>query len=191
LAVDGLLLRSLGPEDAEQLVQAVNESLEHLRPWMQWAQEPAKSVDSAVRLALAREAMDAGGDGSWGMFDATTDVERVIGGCGLHDRVGPGRRDIGYWVHPDFVGHGFATRAAAALTWVGFRCFDLESIEIYCDEANHPSAAIPRRLGYEHVRTVDDHRGAPSNTGRMMVWELTRDRWPSSPAARFTVTIPD
>ena len=47
-------------------------------------------------------------------------------------------------------------------------------IEIWCDEANHASAAIPRRLGYHLDRVADATPTTPSETGRMMVWVLDR-----------------
>jgi RimJ/RimL family protein N-acetyltransferase len=178
LIVDGLVLRTPSPEDAPAMVAAQNASLEHLRPWMLWAQRAAEEGDTALRLALAREAMDAGGDASWAMFDRVGTDEVVVGACGLHDRVGAGGRDIGYWVHVDWVGRGVATRAAAGLTWVAFERLGLERVEVHCDVDNQRSAAVPQRLGFTHVRTVEDARhSAPANTGRMMIWQLLRTEW--------------
>ena len=46
----------------------------------------------------------------------------------------------------------------------------LGRVEIHCDEANHRSAAIPRRLGYRLDRVEDDAIAAPGESGRSMVW---------------------
>lgn len=45
--------------------------------------------------------------------------DEVVGGCGLHRRVGPGGLEIGYWVHAAWTRRGIAaaagfTRVAAA-----------------------------------------------------------------------------
>ena len=44
----------------------------------------------------------------------------MLGGMGLHTRVGPRAREIGYWIRKDAEGRGYVTEAVAALTRVGF-----------------------------------------------------------------------
>ncbi len=169
-----IVLRRPDPQDAAAVVEAVNESLDHLRPWMAWAQQPAELEPTAVRLALAGAAFDLGGDATWTIFDGGSGV--VIGACGLHDRVGAGR-DIGYWVRVGWTGRGVASRAAAGLTSLGFEVLGLRRVEVRCDESNNRSAAVPRRLGFEYLGTVPGFCGAPSDSGRTMVWAMDREAW--------------
>ncbi|WP_326549327.1 GNAT family N-acetyltransferase [Micromonospora sp. NBC_01813] len=55
--------------------------------------------------------------------------------------------EIGYVVHPDSAGHGYATEAAYALLGLGFDQLGLHRIVARIDERNEPSARLARRLG--------------------------------------------
>jgi RimJ/RimL family protein N-acetyltransferase len=111
----------------------------------------------------------------------------VVGGTGLHERIGKNAREIGYWVCAGAVNRGIATEAAAALTKVGFEFMGLDRVEIHCDVRNVWSAAIPRKLGYVHEATLRRRAitvGAPADS---MVWTLFSDEYPGSPAAQIAI----
>jgi RimJ/RimL family protein N-acetyltransferase len=167
-----MIIRPYRVEDAPALAEAIEASVEHLRPWMPWiALEP--------RTLEQREAwiLDEAGE-AVGIFD--DDDRTVIGGTGFHSRIGEGGVEIGYWVHVDRVGQGIATRAAALLTTQAFERPEIDRVEIHCDEANVASAAIPRTLGYVLVSIEDDEVAAPGEIGRSMIWRMTRDLLESS-----------
>ncbi|MEA3078571.1 MAG: hypothetical protein QOF60_3479 [Actinomycetota bacterium] len=170
-AGEGLVLRRPDPIDAVAITEAIADSLDELRPWMPWAAEPPDIDQQAVRLAVIGEAFDAGGDAAYTVF--LDDV--VVGTVGIHDRVEPDAREVGYWLRTGWTGRGLMTRAVAALVRAAFDA-GVERIEIHCDEANRRSAAIPRRLGFTHVATVEEPRSAPADTNRTMVWELVGSR---------------
>jgi RimJ/RimL family protein N-acetyltransferase len=47
-------------------------------------------------------------------------------------------------------------------------------VEIRCDPRNERSAAVPRRLGFEHVATLAGDRAGRDGIARdTMVWQLT------------------
>lgn len=163
---DGLVLRAPDPIDAEAMADAINASLDHLRPFMAWATGPAAVDQQALRMAIGREAFEVGGDAGYTIFDGAD----VVGGIGLHHRGGPGVLEIGYWVRVDGEGRGVVTRSVRALAALAFE--RAERVVIRCDVANTRSAAVPERLGFTLVRIEDVEPAAPANTGRMMVWEL-------------------
>ena len=70
-----------------------------------------------------------------------------------------------------------ASAAAAAVTAVAFEVLGLERVEVRCDESNERSAAVARRLGFQCVATVEGFCGAPSDTGRTMIWVMRREAW--------------
>lgn len=178
-----LVIRCWNPEDAPLLADAVTASVQHLRPWMPWAHAEPEELETKVqRLRGFRAKFDADEDYVYAIF--TPDGREVVGGTGLHARVGADALEIGYWISVRHVGRGYATEAAAALTRVGFEIHRLERMEIRCDPRNHASASVPRKLGYTHEATlranVRDVDGAMRDT---MVWGLVRAEYAGSPSA--------
>jgi len=150
-----LVVRCWDPRDAPLLKDAIDSSLDHLRPWMPWARhEPQTLAEKVELLREFRGQFDVGADSIYGIFDAGE--ERVLGGTGLHPRIGPGGLEIGYWIRADAAGNGLATESTAALTRVAFDVAGVERVEIRCSPENHASAAIPRKLGYSEQTTPDD-----------------------------------
>jgi RimJ/RimL family protein N-acetyltransferase len=102
------------------------------------------------------------------------DEQSVVGGCGLHRRVGVEALEIGYWVNAAHTRRGYAAAAARALTEVALALPGIVRVEIHCDIANVASAAVPRGLGYRLDRVVDDRIEAPGEAGPLMVWVTER-----------------
>jgi RimJ/RimL family protein N-acetyltransferase len=165
------------------LQEAIMASLKSLRPWMPWAAQEPESVDAkAQRLRGFRASFDEDRDFISGIF--SPDESRVLGGTGLHRRVGDGAREIGYWIHAAHVGQGYATEAAAGLTRVAFEVDQVRRVEIQCDPTNERSAAVPRKLGYMHDATLRRRaltvEGEPRDS---MIWSLLREEYAGSAAA--------
>ncbi|HEX2077002.1 MAG TPA: GNAT family N-acetyltransferase [Longimicrobium sp.] len=179
-----LVLRCWQPQDAPLLAEAIAVSLDHLRPWMPWAHHEPEGLDAKVqRLRGFRGQFDLDQDYIYAIF--SPDEREVIGGTGLHPRVGPGACEIGYWISARHVGNGYATEAAAALTRVGFEVNALERLEIRCDPVNARSAAVPRKLGYTHQ---DTRLALVDGTSReTMIWALFAGEYRESHAAAAQV----
>jgi RimJ/RimL family protein N-acetyltransferase len=166
---EGIVLRRPRPEDGDALAEAIAASLEHLRPWMAWADDAATTPERrAAYLERVEQGWESGSDFAFLVLDP--DERAVVGAAGLHRRIGPRAIEIGYWVHVDHLGRGVATAVARALTDAALALPDVDRVEIHCDEANVRSAAIPRRLGYRLDRVEDDEVRAPAETGRSMIW---------------------
>jgi len=158
--------------DTDALVATVNASLDHLRPWMPWAQVPATTESIGTFLAGANAAWEAGTEFQYLM--AEPDTRSIVGCCGLHARLGVGALEIGYWVHVDHLRRGLASSAARALTEAAFGIDAVTRLEIHCDAANTASAGVPRRLGYRLDRVEAHPPSAPGETGRLVIWVLER-----------------
>jgi RimJ/RimL family protein N-acetyltransferase len=179
-----LVIRCYNPADAPLLENSVTESLNHLLPWMPWAAVEPEPLDAKIeRLRNFRARFDLGQDFTYGIFTPTQD--RLIGGAGLHTRIGPDALEIGYWLHKDFTNQGYATETAAALTRVGFEIHKVGRIEIHCAGTNLRSAAVPRKLGYTLDATLQKrgfHNGQPTSG---LLWSLFIEDYPKSPAIAF------
>jgi RimJ/RimL family protein N-acetyltransferase len=182
-----VILRRNRTADAAAVAKAVRQSLDHLQPWMPWAQPGAASVQAqAARLAEVEagwrrgtdfvyllvpedgagdEADLAGAEGT-----ATVAEDAVLGMIGLHRRLGPGAIEIGYWTHVAHAGRGYMTAAAKAITQVAEALDDVHRVEIHTDEANARSAAIPPKLGYRLDRVDTRRPEAPAESGRLQIW---------------------
>jgi RimJ/RimL family protein N-acetyltransferase len=160
-------------DDAEVIARAVGESLEHLKPWMPWADEQSSDAEfQRGRLRNQPQQRERAEEWQYGVHAKSDDA--FLGSIGLMTRRGPGTLEIGYWLHVDAGQRGLATNAARALTDVGLRVCGIERMIIACDEANVRSAAIPQRLGYALERVEQRAPEAPGETGRMQWWVTDR-----------------
>ena len=177
-----LTIRCWDPTDAPRLKEAVDLSLDHLRPWMPWAAHHPQPLQGSIDLLRRfRGNFDLGQDYVYGIL--TRDETMVLGGTGLHPRGGEGSREIGYWIRADQINKGYATEAAAALTRVGFEIEKLRRMGIHCDVNNARSAAVPPKLGYVHEATLRRRLRANDTFHDEMVWTMLAEEYPGSPAS--------
>ena len=157
-----LVLRCWDPRDAPLLKDALDSSLDHLRPWMPWARYEPEPLEAKVDLLRRfRGWFDLGQDFVYGIF--SRDEREAVGGSGLHTRAGEGALEIGYWIRASAVGRGYAREATAALARVAIRVCGVDRVEIRVDPANGASLRIPRALGFAEEATL--RRRLPGREG--------------------------
>jgi RimJ/RimL family protein N-acetyltransferase len=144
-------------------------------PWV--TEEPLAREARIELLERWRREWEAGGDVVVGLFLGTL----AVGGGGLHRRIGPGALEIGYWVHVDHVGRGYASEAASTLTTLAFTVPGIDRVEIHHDRANTASGAVPQRLGFAWAGESIDEVTAPGECGVEVRWSMTRDVWCARP----------
>ncbi len=166
-----VILKRNRPADADATARAVGESLEHLEPWMPWAEPRAATRHlQAARIAETEIGWQKGTDFVYAMRRPDGPEDEIVGIIGLHRRIGPRAAEIGYWTHVDYSGRGFMTAAAKAVTDAAEALDDVDRVEIHTDEANVRSAAIPRKLGYRLERVDVRRPEAPGESGRLQIW---------------------
>lgn len=181
-----LVVRCYNPSDAQLLADSVRESVEHLKPWMPWAHnEPEPFEEKAKRVLYFRGSFDMQKDYVYGIFNR--EETRLLGGTGLHMRLGENQLEIGYWIHKDFVKQGLVTESTAALIKVAFEIVHVHRIEIHCDPRNLASAAVPRKLGFTHEGTLRAKTPFLDRWSDSMVWGLLDSEYPNSPAVKAEV----
>ena len=185
IRTERLTIRCWEPRDAPLLKDALDSSLDHLRPWMPWALEEPRPLDEKMELLRHfRGRFDLGQDFVYGLFDR--EETEVVGGSGLHTRLGDGALEIGYWLRVSRLGAGLAREATAALTYVAFRVCQADRVEIRIDPANEASLRIPRALGFVEEGTLRRRLppGADGVPRDMVLFATFRHAFEESPHAR-------
>lgn len=185
-----LLMRPYAPDDAALVKDAVDTSLDHLRTFMDWAWAAPEPVGAVrKRLRAFRDAFRHGDDWIYGLFER--DGSALVGGAGLHRRVGPEALEIGYWIRASRVRRGLATEAAGALTRLAFEWCGAVRVEIHVDPANTASIAVAERLGYVREAKLRK-RLPPIRPGEPrrdeVVFSLLDEEYPASPSAQVAVS---
>ena len=181
LTGDLVILERVRPRHVDGLTEAINRSHAELLAFMDWMTEQPQTIQMSGEFVESSEAdWDAGITFNFAMTDPATG--EVIGVCGLMTRPGPKRLEIGYWVRTDRTGAGVATAAASLLTEAGLRIAGIGIVEIHHDAANVASGRIPDKLGYVEAVRREVEIDSPGECGIEVIWEITRERWLTSPA---------
>jgi RimJ/RimL family protein N-acetyltransferase len=175
-----LLLRPWTEADRPAFEQAVEESLDHLRPWLPWARAPLEEQWTELQAFLRKP--ESVHDVLYAIFNR--EETTVLGGIGVHHRGEDHEREIGYWLHRDATGAGLMTEAVREVTDAVFTALPIAAITIVCDPANARSAGVPGRLGYDLAGVFPVKIMTPDRT-EDMIWRVTREAW----QARKTGTV--
>jgi len=191
IETERLVIRCYDPKDALYLQKAVQESIEHLRPWMPWVKsEPEELKVKIERLREFRADFDLSKNYVYGVFDPKE--TQLLGGTGLHPRVGSNAFEIGYWIHVNHINKGYATEVSAALTKVAFEVENVNRVEIHCDPDNIRSAVIPKKLGYVFEATLRNRcENIEGELIDSMIWSLQKDDYLKSPCAKAKIVAYD
>lgn len=156
-STERLLIRTAKPGDGKAVFEAINASIDELKPWMPFAQneQSEQDVEANIRKAyinfLKREDLR--------LLVFLKETGELVASSGLH-RINWSvpKFEIGYWIDSRFSGKGLMTEAVNGVTDFAFRELKARRVEIRCDERNQKSRAIPERLGYslEGILKNDD-----------------------------------
>jgi len=169
LATDVATLHRITQTDIPEIVVAVNETLDLLKPWLPWAQQAATQDSIAAFVSESSQNWESGVEFQY----VIRHQNEVAGCCGLLTRMGPGTLEIGYWVRKKFQRRGIATAAAKVLTRSALSIPKVEQVAIRCDPENERSAGVPAKLGfYLHgiYERPPEMPGAPGHEERLMLW---------------------
>ena len=147
LTGERVLVRPYRPGDGRALWEAVEESREHILPWLPWGDTHKTPSDSEAFARRTHARWLLREDIGLAVWDRKG--ENYLGGSGLHrmDWDVPSF-EIGYWLRKSAVGRGYMTEAVWLITQMAFETLGANRIFIRCAVENHRSAAIPPRLGY-------------------------------------------
>jgi RimJ/RimL family protein N-acetyltransferase len=140
-----ITLRPPTASDAEQVYEAVRESLTDLVPWMTWC-SLGYSLEDARSWAV--ETSGARVEGAAFSFLILDPSGRVLGVVGLN-QINKEQRfaNLGYWVRSSASGHGIAADAVRQLERWAFEETSLERLEIVIAVGNARSQRVAEKAG--------------------------------------------
>jgi RimJ/RimL family protein N-acetyltransferase len=151
-----VLVRPYRPGDGPALWEAVEESREHIEPWLPWGPSHRCPDDSEALVRRANAKWHMREDLGMSVWDRSTG--RYLGGTGLHRMNWDiPSFEIGYWLRKTAEGHGYITETVRLLIQLAFDTLHANRLYIHCAVDNVRSSAIPRRLGFLHEGRLRNH----------------------------------
>lgn len=144
---DGVItLRSLAMDDLPGLMEAVQESVAEIMPWMDWCTPAYDEAFARSWLATLPKAWEAGTQYGLAIMDAQSG--KFLGGTGLnHINYTHRLANVGYWVRTSATGQGVASRAARLVGEFAAKQVGLLRAEIVVAVGNKPSLRVAEKSG--------------------------------------------
>ena len=148
-----LILRCPQAGDGMEFNAAVIESLSELQLWFGWAMETPTVEDSEAYMQYVTGRVAAEEELTWLLF--LKEKPTLIGVVSFHnlDWSVP-KLMMSFWVCTPYARNGYMTEAMQKLVDFAFETLGVYRVEIWCDSRNDRSAALARRLGFEHEGTL-------------------------------------
>lgn len=144
-----LIFRPLLEEDAELIYNAVMNSLENLKRFMDWAHKPQSIAAQLIRIRESQANFETGLEYDLSVFDQKTN-EFLISASLSRSRA-PNKKalNIGYWTSSHYCNKGLATIATKILTVLAFEHFNCDRVEIGCNKANQASLRVIEKCSFK------------------------------------------
>ena len=141
-----IILRSLKLEDAQALLNLVDQNRTFLEKWMCWVPDLKEFADARAFINHNLKLLEDGKGYSFGIW-LKGELIGEVGFMTIDDfnQVG----NIGYWLAHEHQGKGFITESLKRLVEFGFSTLNLNRQEIRVALNNSRSNLIPGRLGFE------------------------------------------
>jgi ribosomal-protein-serine acetyltransferase len=168
---DGIVVRTLAPDEDEILFALVDRNRERLHRWMPWEPMTRKPSDTRnfIERALASET-DREANGIW--IDG-----RLVGMIGMRVDVADGKGEFGYWIDAEVEGRGVVTRASERMLAFAFDELGLHRVELQAASTNTRSLAVADRLGMTREGISRESQRDPEGHHDMVRFGLLADEW--------------
>ena len=172
IETERLLLHAFRAEDAEQVLEAVDESREEIGRWMSWPPYLTEAEQSRREAGRSRERWEAGKSFDYTIRRRADD--RFLGAIMIEDpNWAVPSFNLAYWIRTSETGKGYVSEAVRAVTRTAFAALGAKRVQILCDEGNVRSARVAEAAGFrlEGVLRNEDRR--PDGTlGSTQSWSL-------------------
>ena len=148
LETENLILRPFKDDDVDDYFGVLDSP--EVRRWLHIPESLDRS-DAWQQMAWFVGQWELRGTGHWALEEKKSG--QFVGRAGLHR---PERHDwpgveVGWLLHPDYWGRGYATEAGAAAVRYGFEDLQVDKLFSCILLENHRSQAVAKRLGFEFL----------------------------------------
>jgi RimJ/RimL family protein N-acetyltransferase len=175
LRTNRLLLRPYTDDDLAALFE-----IERLSETARYLYNEPLTLDATRPVLERRKAMTSIDDEHDDLLLALTlaDSDAVIGHVNLERTSRDHRQgEIGYVLHPEHQGQGYASEAAALMLRLGFEELGLHRIVGRLDARNEPSARVLERLGMRREAHLHENEFVKGEWVDELVYAILADEW--------------
>ena len=175
LLTERLLLRPFADDDLDALYAI--ESREDVARYLYWGPRSRDEVREALQRRREMTAIDDERD-AVRLAAVLRDSDTLIGDVSLQ-RVSREHRqgEIGFVMHPDHHGRGYATEAMLVLLRLGFEESGLHRIIGRCDGRNAASARLMERLGMRREAHFRENEFIKGEWTDELVYAMLAEEW--------------
>jgi RimJ/RimL family protein N-acetyltransferase len=182
LRTERLLLRPFGDDDLQALY--LMQSREDVTRYLYWGPRSSDEARHMLERLMRMTAIDD--DSSALRLAALLQDSGVLIGDFSLQRVSRehGQGEIGFIVHPDHHGRGYATEAASLLLRLGFEELGLHRIVGRCDARNTASARLMERLGMRREAHLRENEFVKGEWCDELIYAMLDSEWGTSGQSR-------
>lgn len=174
-----LLLRPFAPGDFEAVLSY--ESREDVARYLYWGPRTAEQVRAALERDVANAAVRRPGQ-TLALALSLRSTGEMIGDVALEWQPDPYRQgELGYIVHPDHQGRGYATEACSAVLRIAFEELGLHRVFARLDARNAASARVLDKLGMRREAHFVESEFVRGEWRSQLVYALLDREWRGPP----------
>jgi RimJ/RimL family protein N-acetyltransferase len=175
LRTERLLLRPFDDDDLDAVYET--HSRGDITRYLYWEPRTRDEAREMVERRKLETAIEAEGDGLH-LVAQLHDSPAMVGHVSLQWVSQEHRQgEIGFVLHPDHHGRGYATEASAAVLRLGFEGLDLHRIVGRCDGRNIASARVMERLGMRREAHLRENEFIKGEWTDELVYAILADDW--------------
>lgn len=172
------MLRTLQPEDADELFTIVNNSREHLRGWLPWVDSTQKPEHSLQFIQHSK----ANAQNQQGIALGIIYHQKIIGSMGMHSWDHHLKKaQLGYWIAKEHEGKGIITKCLKGFIGFLFERVELNKVEVQFMVSNQRSAAVAERIGFKVEGIIRQNYILNGVYHDLVLAGLLKSEWPGLP----------
>lgn len=162
------------PEQANQLLEAIEEDRQYLEEHVPWVKS-VLSLQDAERVLLEAKLFAQGGQQ---LISFIFYHDELIGSVGLV-RIDKKHHvaEIGFWLRRSYQGKGFMSTSARSFISFAFETLQLNRLEMRIPQANPKATYIPKALGFTLEGTLKQAVYKKNTYLDVLIFGVIRRKW--------------